>query len=923
VKTIRNILLLLFLVFAQGALCAESRAGQVVWWGRDIFWKNRPSNHTNGVIENGGEILSNVVAIAALHLHAFLLTRDGTVFTCGQTMHERGTVSTGLSNVVSIIEDGSSCWAIRRDGTVTGWGGDEDNDNIAAGLTNITAITWAGYRSYLALKTDGTVFGFRFDTPGVGESIDPITGLPTPVVERTSLRQLTVGGQILSNVVAMASMGDSSIVLKKDGTVVRLKFSLMDPASGLPMPLFQYLSADPVTVDGQALTNVVALASGGGHCLALTSNGTVVAWGNNHYGETGVPNDLGNVVAIAAAEHLSLALKRDGTVAAWGGNYFGQTSVPVGLSNVVAIAAGGWFSMAITTGAIPSSVYIRPHGRMEETAAASDLVFKGRVMSSSAITNASFPDWGNPFRTKLEVISVFKGDVETNKLVFLHLTKGPNAWGGGTPPSHYNFEFGQSYIVFAVKADKPDWLYSPSSNQLSNAQEFRQPMRGEFAIRAFDDRPLPGLTVKDACWLELNRLLTSATPTNSLYAIQQLHLLSKGCGPYDDWPHSEDFKREAVLKAVLPLVTNPNDQVAASAMGCFAVGGSHIDLFGDLAGPQGRWMPIVRGCSDVQPECLAKVSPYADALVAVANSRSATLRRVAAIAALSCTGFPMVSNSLPRWLADSTVDVRAQAVWLLPDFPGEYCEQALRERATDASPMVRAAVADAIGNGKIEGLLPTLGILFSTSPVRTNSGPWPHKDLQGDGYFAEVGSDDIHSSAGYAFQKFEVNQVGAFLKTNLNDPIFGTAFLRKLAENDPGPWLNDLVGVLKERRERVAKQVEASGVEPKTDYYRALMALSGTHFQCWNIIYEHLKGLGFSAFTKGNMDRCLDELENAGDTGSREPLMLYELYRMKGLNKRAEKFRKEIEPTFAAHHMTKLLDDVDARYSRNGTIPDQ
>ena len=53
-----------------------------------------------------------------------------------------------------------------------------------------------------------------------------------------------------------------------------------------------------------------------------------------------MPAGLSNVVAIGAGESHSLALKRDGTLLAWGDNSFGQTNVPTGLSNVLAIAAG-------------------------------------------------------------------------------------------------------------------------------------------------------------------------------------------------------------------------------------------------------------------------------------------------------------------------------------------------------------------------------------------------------------------------------------------------------------------------------------------------------------------------------------------------------------------------------------------------------
>lgn len=68
--------------------------------------------------------------------------------------------------------------------------------------------------------------------------------------------------------------------------------------------------------------------------------GFVIAWGANTYGQTTVPSSLNDVVAIAGGGAHSLALRSDGTVTAWGNNNRGQTNVPAGLSNVVAIAGG-------------------------------------------------------------------------------------------------------------------------------------------------------------------------------------------------------------------------------------------------------------------------------------------------------------------------------------------------------------------------------------------------------------------------------------------------------------------------------------------------------------------------------------------------------------------------------------------------------
>ena len=129
----------------------------------------------------------------------------------------------------------------------------------------------------------------------------------------------------LTNVVAIAGGFSHSLALQADGAVV--EWGRETVPSGL--------------------TNVVAIAAGSSHDLALQADGTVVAWGSDFWGQTDVPPDLTNVVAIAGGGQHSLALQADGAVVAWGDNEFGQTDVPPGLTNVVAIAGGFRHSLAL------------------------------------------------------------------------------------------------------------------------------------------------------------------------------------------------------------------------------------------------------------------------------------------------------------------------------------------------------------------------------------------------------------------------------------------------------------------------------------------------------------------------------------------------------------------------------------------------
>ena len=132
----------------------------------------------------------------------------------------------------------------------------------------------------------------------------------------------------------------------KELTSVRKKFSDASLAGGNSVVAWGDNGEKECDVPS-GLTDVVGIAAGYGHSLALKKDGTVVAWGENGQEACDVPSGLTDVVGIAAGYGHSLALKKDGTVVAWGWNIFEQCDVPSGLTDVVGIAAGSSHSLAL------------------------------------------------------------------------------------------------------------------------------------------------------------------------------------------------------------------------------------------------------------------------------------------------------------------------------------------------------------------------------------------------------------------------------------------------------------------------------------------------------------------------------------------------------------------------------------------------
>ena len=107
----------------------------------------------------------------------------------------------------------------------------------------------------------------------------------------------------------------------------------------------------------------VAVSVGYNHTVGLKADGTVVAVGANSNGQCDV-SDWKDIVAISAGDDHTVGLKADGTVVAVGDNVFGQCKVS-DWKDIVAISAGGWHTIGLKSDGTLVAVGNNEYGRCD------------------------------------------------------------------------------------------------------------------------------------------------------------------------------------------------------------------------------------------------------------------------------------------------------------------------------------------------------------------------------------------------------------------------------------------------------------------------------------------------------------------------------------------------------------------------------
>ena len=270
-------------------------------------------------------------------------------------VHGPGNVGT-LNSITAIAAGEPFSMALKSDGTVWTWGsngfgllgiGDTgpassnvpvqvvDTTGPGSCLNSIISVGTRGYHA-LALKSDGTVYGWGWCAKGECGNNSIVSPQPAPV------QVLNLSG---SPVIAVEGGYQYSLALKADKTVWGWGSNNLgqmgDTTFTTPRMIPQRVGLSI------GLGNITQISSGWNHALALRSDGTVWGWGKNDYGQIGNGNlvdqpiplqvkgpggagVLSNIIMVSGGDCSSAALRADGTVWTWGCNHHNGFNPPPG-----------------------------------------------------------------------------------------------------------------------------------------------------------------------------------------------------------------------------------------------------------------------------------------------------------------------------------------------------------------------------------------------------------------------------------------------------------------------------------------------------------------------------------------------------------------------------------------------------------------
>jgi alpha-tubulin suppressor-like RCC1 family protein len=320
-----------------------------------------------------------LVSIGGGSFHSLYLTSTGTVKAAGANSSGQlgdgtttnSTTHVAVSNLTGIVEvavgTSNHSVALKSDGTVWCFGnngsgqlgdGTTTNRSTAVQVTGLTGVVQIGAGSgiSMALKSNGTVWCWGSNSVGqLG------TGSLTPA---TSSSAVQVAG--LTGVRAISTGSSFGMALKDDGTVWTWGHN------GYGQLGINNTTDSSSAVQVTGVTGVAKITAGWYHAMALKGDGSLLVWGQDYQGQLGLGTSgsiyptaqaltgFGPVTSMAGGSSHAMAILSDGTIWAWGDDSSGalgdspsasSSTVPVYVAGFPATAAcvngGGAGSMAV------------------------------------------------------------------------------------------------------------------------------------------------------------------------------------------------------------------------------------------------------------------------------------------------------------------------------------------------------------------------------------------------------------------------------------------------------------------------------------------------------------------------------------------------------------------------------------------------
>lgn len=329
-------------IFIKKSFFSES--GLYVWGNNavGVLGLNNTANRSNPVLVGAsyGWLRAEPGGSSAIR-------RDGTLWTWGQNnngqlgqndlVHRSSPTQVGTDvdwYLVSATIGGFNMAAIKTNGTLWVWGnndfgklGQNDNNTSRSSPVQVgTGTNWkqvvAGIKHTLAIQTNGTLWGWGYNTRGgLGQNDTVHRSSPTQIGTDSNWKLVDCN----------VAQDEFTVAIKTDGTM----WAWGDNTNGQLGQGDTIHRSSPVQIGTGTDWRVVSCGFNG-YVHAVRGNGSLWSWGYNQIGQLGQSNTIhrSSPVQVGAltswqyvngrGDGVTVAIQRNGTLWSWGRNESGQ-----------------------------------------------------------------------------------------------------------------------------------------------------------------------------------------------------------------------------------------------------------------------------------------------------------------------------------------------------------------------------------------------------------------------------------------------------------------------------------------------------------------------------------------------------------------------------------------------------------------------